>query len=275
MNTPLTLSAIVATSGLALGSPYATSVVSYDPGSNPTFGFTTDTTALGSPERFTGEGGSFPSGVTPFNPAFGTDELVSVGSGGHLALGFDRAITNDPAHAFGIDLIVFSNSGFLDASYTDDDDTNDGTGLTGASPFLFGAGGAATIQVSVDATSWITVTTTTLDLFPTLGYQDYDASTPDAPGTIETDFTRAIDPSINLGDLADLTFEELRAIYGPSGGGIGIDIASTGLESVNYVRFLNESGSAFEIDAVSVVPAPGALAFLSLTALGWSRRKRA
>ena len=273
--TPITtLGAIAATSGLALASPYATSVVSYDQGSNPTSMFTDDTTALGSPERFTGEG-QFPSGVTPFNPAFGLDELVSVGSGGHLALGFDRAITNDASHAFGIDLIIFSNSGFLDASYTDDDDSNDGDGLTGASPFLFGAGGAATIQVSVDATSWVTVTTTTLDLVPTLGYQDYAAATPGAPGTIETDFTQAIDPSITLGDLADLTFAELRAIYGSSGGGIGIDIDATGLEAVNYVRFLNESDTAFEIDAVAVVPAPGAPALLALTTLGATRRRRA
>jgi hypothetical protein len=274
MRSITTLSAIAASSGLALASPYATSVVSYDQGANPTFPFTDDTTALGSPERFTGEG-QFPSGVTPFNPAFGADELVSVGAGGHLALGFDREITNSASNPFGIDFIVFSNAGFLDASYTDEDDTNDGTGLTGTNPFLFGAGGAATIQVSVDATNWLTVTTTTLDLFPTLGYQDYAAATPGAPGTIETDFTQAMDPSIALGDLANLTFDQLRAIYGSSGGGIGIDIDSTGLESVNYVRFLNESDTAFEIDAVAVVPAPGAMALLTLTTLGATRRRRA
>ena len=273
MTSVITFSAIVASSGLALASPFATSVESYDPGSNATFGYTDPSTAIGSPERFTGEG-VFPSGVTPFNPAFGSDEIVSVGAGGHLALGFDRAITNSASNAFGIDFIVFSNAGFLDASYSDSDDTNDGSGLTGANPFLFGAGGAATIQVSVDGSNWISVTTTTLDLFPTLGYQDYDVSTPFAPGSIETDFTQAIDPSITLGDLANLTYDELRAIYGSSGGGIGIDIDSTGLESVNYVRFLNESDTAFEIDAVSVVPAPSALTLLSITVLGATRRRR-
>ena len=50
---------------------FATSVLSYDAGSNAAAGYTNASTALGSAERFTGEG-VFPSGVTPFNPAFGT-----------------------------------------------------------------------------------------------------------------------------------------------------------------------------------------------------------
>jgi len=99
------LAAIAATSSLALAGPFASSLISYDAGSNAVFGYTNALTALGSAERFTGEG-IFPSGVTPFNPAFGTNEIVSIGSGGHLTLGFDTAITNDASHAFGIDFIV-------------------------------------------------------------------------------------------------------------------------------------------------------------------------
>ncbi len=270
----ITSSAIAVTASVALANPFATSVISYDAGTNAAAGYTNASTALGSAERFTGEG-IFPGGVTPFNPAWGTDELVSIGSGGQLTLGFDTAITNSASNAYGIDFIVYSNAGFLDTSWTDADPDNDGTGVVGSNPFIFGAGGAATIQVSNDGTNWITATTTVLDLFPTLGYSDYSVPTPGSIGTIETDFTQAMDPSLMLGDFANLSFEEIIALYNGSGGGIGIDIASTGLESASFVRFLNESGEAFEIDAVAVVPTPGTLMLLSLGSLAASRRRRA
>ncbi len=253
---------------------FATSVISYDAGSNATTGYTDASTALGSAERFTGEG-VFPGGVTPFNPAFGTDELVSVGSGGHLTLGFDATITNSASHTYGIDLIVFSNAGFLDTSWSDADPNNDGSGVIGPNPFVFGAGGEATIQVSQNGTEWFTASITTLDLFPTLGYSDYATATPGAHGSIESDFAQAMDPSLTLDDLAGMSFAEIVALYDGSGGGIGIDIASTGLDSASYVRFLNNSGEAFEIDAVAAVPAPGVLFMLGLGGIFATPRRRA
>ncbi|MBO6512698.1 MAG: hypothetical protein JJ974_01880 [Phycisphaerales bacterium] len=266
---------IASTASLSIAgvSSFATSVLSYDAGSNAAVDYTDASTALGSAERFTGEG-VFPSGVTPFNPAFGTDEIVSIGAGGHLSLGFDRAITNNASHLFGVDLIIFSNAGIADTTWTDADPNNDGTGFTGANPFIFGAGGAATVQVSADGVNWITATTTKLDLFPTLGYSDFIDATPFSPGSVETDFTLAMDPTLAASDLANMTFAELRDFYNGSGGGVGIDIASTGLESASFVRFLNESGEAFEIDAVAVVPAPSTLMIASLLGLGAVRRRR-
>lgn len=248
-------------------------MLSYDQGSNAAAGYTDASTALGSAERFTGEG-IFPGAVTPFNPAWTTEELVSVGSGGHLTLGFDATITNDASHAFGIDLIVFSNSGFLDTSWSDADPNNDGSGIVGSNPFVFGGGGQATIQISSDGNNWFTADTTILDLFPTLGYSDSETPTPGEPGLVETDFTLPVDPSLLLADLADLSFEEIISLYNGSGGGIGIDIASTGLESASFVRFLNDSGEAFEIDAVAAVPAPGSLLLLTFSSLAATRRRR-
>lgn len=274
MRSTVLTAAVLAWAGTVHANPFASSVLSYDQGTNAAGAYTNANTALGSPERFTGEG-VFPGGVTPFNPAFGTDELVSIGSGGHLTLGFDTLITNSASHAFGIDLIVFSNAGFADASYTDADPNNDGTGLTGSNPFIFGAGGEATVQVSQNGTDWFTAAVTTLDLFPTLGYSDYTSATPAAPGVVPTDFTQAIDPSLTLSDLANLDFAQLVALYNGSGGGVGIDIAASGLDSASFVRFLNNSGEAFEIDAVAVVPAPGALALLTLGSLASIRRRRA
>lgn len=258
---------------LAHAGPFASTMLSYDAGSNASVGYTNALTALGHAERFTGEG-VFPGGVTPFNPAYGTDELVSIGSGGHLSLGFDTTITNDASHAYGIDFIVFSNAGFVDTSWSDADPNNDGSGLLGSNPFIFGAGGEATIQVSQNGSDWFTASITTLDLFPTLGYSDYSSTTPAGIGSFESDFTKALDPSALLSDLANMSFAELIAYYDGSGGGIGIDIASTGLKSASYVRFLNNSGEAFEIDAVAVVPAPGVLFVLGLGGFVASPRRR-
>jgi len=274
LSAAIAASAIIASASSALGAPFATSVLSYDPGSNAVAGYTDAATALGVAERFTGEG-VFPSGVTPFNAPFGTDELVSIGASGHLSLGFDTQITNNASHAYGIDLIVFSNAGFIDTSWTDADPTNDGSGLVGANPAIFGAGGEATIQVSQNGTDWFTAAVTALDLFPTLGYSDFTTATPDAPGSVETDFTQAMDPTLGLSDLANLNFDEIVALYDGSGGGVGIDIASTGLESASFVRFLNDSGEAFEIDAIAAVPTPSAVALLSIGGLFATRRRRA
>ena len=274
MRAIITSSAIAVTSTLTLAGPFASTVLNYNAGTNAASGYTDASTALGAAERFTGEG-VFPGGVTPFNPAFGTDEIVSIGSGGFLELGFDTAITNNASNAFGIDFIVFSNAGFADTSWTDADPSNDGTGVIGSNPFIFGAGGEATIQVSQDGTNWYTAAITTLDLFPTLGYSDFTAPTPGSIGSVESDFTKAMDPTLELGDLANLSFEQIIALYDGSGGGIGIDIDSTGLSSASYVRFLNESGSAFEIDAVAIVPAPGAFMLLGLGSLAAARRRRA
>ncbi|MDF1810535.1 MAG: hypothetical protein P1U42_12665 [Phycisphaerales bacterium] len=271
---PFVLSALAVSSTISLAGPFASGVLDYDAGSNAVAGYTNASTALGAAERFTGEG-IFPGGVTPFNPAFGTDEIVSIGSGGHLDLSFDMEINDSASNAYGIDLIVFSNSGFADTSWTDADPNNDGTGVIGSNPFVFGAGGAATIQVSNDGINWFEAATTTLDLFPTLGYSDYSTPTPGSLGSIESDFTKALNPALGLADFANLSFEEIVSLYDGSGGGIGIDISASGLSSASYVRFLNNSSNAFEIDAVAVVPAPNALLLVGLGSLTCVRRRRA
>ncbi|MEZ6165032.1 MAG: hypothetical protein R3B67_11410 [Phycisphaerales bacterium] len=253
---------------------FATSVLSYDAGSNATAGYTDANTAAQVSRAFHRRG-YLPGGVTPSTRRGRPMNSSRSARAEHLSLGFNTAITNDASHLYGIDLIVFSNSGFVDTSWSDADPNNDGSGVVGSNPFIFGAGGEATIQVSQNGTDWFTASITTLDLFPTLGYSDYTTTTPAGPGTVESDFTRAIDPTTALADLANMSFAELVAFYDGSGGGIGIDIASSGLDSASYVRFLNNSGEAFEIDAVAVVPAPGVLFMLGLGGIFATPRRRA
>jgi hypothetical protein len=227
--------------------PHADGLISYGQGTNPASGFTDPATALGPPERFTGEG-VFPTVVSAFNPPFGTDEIVSIGAGGHLAVSFDTPVTDDPGNPFGIDLLIFGNAGFIDDSFPNS--------TVGG---LFGDDGGV-IEVSPDGITWFVIVDVRADgLFPTIGWLDagpYDTE----PGTMPTDFTRPVDPSLLVDDFMGLTNTEVITLYGGSGGGAGVDIGAVGLSAICCVRIVNADTPEtpnIEIDAFAdVAPAP-------------------
>lgn len=220
-------------------SPFATSVISYAPGVGAAAGFTAPLVALGAPERFTGES-VIPGAVTPFQPAFRPNEIVSLGVGGSLVVGFDHDVEDHPRNPHGVDLIVFGNSFFTDAG---------GGSVAG----LASEGGS--ISVSPDGLQWIRVPGVEADgLFPTLGYLDggpYDT----VPGTVESDFLRPVDPSLSMSDLAGLDHASLVKLYDGSGGGTGIDIGALGLAAIRFVRIDGPAVASMspEIDAFADV----------------------
>lgn len=221
------------------GQPFATSVVSYDPGIDPTVGFTDPSAALGRPTRITSP--DHPAGgvVTPFQPAFGADELVSLGAGGTLVLRLDDPVDDQPGtRSFGMELLVFGNAFF--------------TGSPAAAGPL--ASEPATIELSQDGTTWLPVTAVADAAFPTLGYADLSDPFASTAGTISTDFHRPVDPTL---ELEGMSFDEIVTAYAGAGGGTGIDIGETGLTWVQYIRFTNPhapgSGVSPEIDGVTVV----------------------
>lgn len=226
--------------------PFADAFLSYEAGLNPVPGYIDPATALGSPERFTGEG-VFPGVVSCFNPPFVNTELVSVGAEGHLAVSFETPVTDDPGNPFGIDLLIFGNAFLLDTSYP--------AGVAGG--LLSDLGGV--VAVSADGVNWITVAGVTADdLFPTLGYLDsgpYDVT----PGADPSDFTRPVDPALVTADFTGLDMESIRALYDGSGGGVGVDLAGTGLDAICCVRITNPGDPgrtpSIEIDAFSDVAA--------------------
>ncbi len=74
-------------------------------------GFTNAASALGEPSRYTPDV-QYPSVVSVFSPPFLPEQIVSMGDGGSLTVHFDEPITNDPSHAYGVDLIVYGPAGF-------------------------------------------------------------------------------------------------------------------------------------------------------------------
>jgi hypothetical protein len=225
---------------VAQDDPFADAVISYDPGSDPAPGYTDPETALGSPERFTGEG-VFPGVVSAFNPPYGLDEVVSLGAAGQLVVQFNAPIIDDPNNLYGIDLLIFGNTSFIDSSFPD--------GIVGG---VFGNDGGI-IEVSANGRDWQIVRSVAADgLMPTVGYIDsgpFDS----APGRTLTDFTQPVDPSLTLELCLGLTNQQLMQVYRGSGGGARIDLAQVGLAQVSYVRISNPSGAGenIEIDALS------------------------
>ncbi len=253
------LTLFVGMSGALAGGPWATGVVSYDAGSAPSPDFSDPNTALGAPERFTGEDAGFPSAVTLFNGAFGQDEIVTISAGGELTLSLGQPATDDPANPFGVDLIVYGNGFF----------TGDSQSRVGG---LF-AEGPMEVWVSENGTDFVSTGAVNDGLFPTQGYLDngpFDST----PGTIPTDFQSPMDPSLTLDDFLGLTYEEALALYGNSAGGVPIDIAGTGLASANYVRITvpTDAGSSPEVDAVVVVPEPATAMTALLVSFALRRR---
>jgi hypothetical protein len=256
---PLRLAPLLVFVAPALADDFASQLISYTPGTNPVPGFTTPAAALGEPTRFTGVG-VFPGAVTPFNPPWMISEIVSLGTGGSLVVRFDQPITNNPAHPYGQDLLIFGNAGYVDLNFPQ--------GQTSGALFSAGRG---RVEVSADGLDWRLLPGAEADAaFPTLGYADLTDPYATDPGAALSDFTRPVDPGFNP---AGLSFPQLAAAYAGSGGGTGIDIAASGLASISFIRITNLSlTDTVEIDALSRVapiPAPATvlLAFVGAGAI--------
>jgi hypothetical protein len=229
---------------LSAQAPFASSVVVYEPGDGVLPGYDDPAVALGSPARFI-EDPLFPGAVTPFSTPYLATQICGVGEGGQLVVAFENPVRDDPANPFGIDLLVFGNSFFIDAAWP--------SGTVGG---LFSDGGL--VEVSSDGKTFVLVPSVEADgLFPTMGYAD-TGPYPIEPGLVETDFTRPVDPVMGP-LLIGLSYEQVVEAYAGSGGGAGIDLATTGLAEIRFVRITVPAGSGIvaEIDGFADVSPEG------------------
>jgi hypothetical protein len=207
--------------------------------------------------------GDFGGPVDPFDPPFLTSQIVSIGAGGSLTLQLNTPIQNNASNPFGVDFIIFGNSGFTITNDFDlDTFTFVGTPATDGS--LFGNNiGSTLVKVSADGVNWFTLNPAlapTVDgLFPTDG-----GGNPLLP----------VNPNLTGNDFSGQTLAGIGSLYAGSAGGTGFDLAwaqdtngdNVDLPSVDYVQIDVISGAS-EIDAVSVVPEPTTLA-LAITGAG-------
>lgn len=250
--------------GVVHAGPFASSVVSYTPGTGINPSYTNPNAALGSPARVNGTSFGPATAVNPFNAPFENFDVVSIGRGGSLTIAFDHDVTDDAANPYGLDLLIFGNA-FLALS---------GNGF---------AAEGGTIELSLDGSTWTTVTGRGprgsgqgADAgYPTLGFNDITDPFSSPAGNSPTDFTRPVDPNFNpLG----LSLADIIAGYNGSGGGLGIDIGAFGLSAIRYVRVSNplDGIDTPDIDGfadVSPIPSPASgMVLLGLACV--TRRRR-
>jgi len=227
----------------AAATNFAARVVAYEPGLNYAEGFTNTETVLGDISRVN----PFGDAVEPFNPPYGRAQILSIGEGGSVTIQFDEPVWNHRRNPFGVDFIIFGNSGFI---ITNDFDpvTYEWIGTPATDGSLFGANpGVTRVSVSRDGRRFYELSgAPTVDtLFPTDGTGDSSV---------------AVDPALSEADFAGATLADIRARYGGSAGGTGFDISSARgphgrrvpLSFIRFVRVEVLSGKA-EIDAFSAV----------------------
>jgi len=223
--------------------PFADVMVFFDAGVGGAPGYDNPSVALGSPERMSGKCFGLSDVVSAFSGPYCPNEIVSMGIGGELVLQFATPVTNDPNNLYGIDLLIFGNTSFIDEQYPN--------GIVGG---IFSNDGGL-IDVSANGVDWKPVAGLIADgPMPTIGYTDagpYDQT----PGQQLTDFTRPVDPLVTPAYCLGSSNAQVIEKYRGSGGGVGIDLAPTGLNAISYVRIRvpEETPDNVEIDAVADV----------------------
>ncbi|MEY2407885.1 MAG: hypothetical protein QOF48_555 [Verrucomicrobiota bacterium] len=242
---------ILAALGLAIpvsalrAGDFADAVIHYEPGAGTSPRFRDPSAALGAPSQLN----PFGDLTDPFDPPYGTNQIVSIGAGGSLVLHFHTPILNHPNNIYGYDFIVFGNTGFI---ITNDFDLSTfnwvGTPATDGSLFAQNSG-ETRVSVSRDGSNF---------------YLLDPAMTPTADGPFPTDGTgdpqRPTLPGLSANDFAGATLEDIRGLYQGSAGGTPYDIAwavdaagrRVKLSEIHFIRIDVLSGKS-EIDAVATV----------------------
>ena len=174
--------------------------------------------------------------------------ITTLQEGSAIIVRFEQPIRDNPAHPYGIDLLVFGN-----AFYAASGMVTDGTDLN--SLMLAGAGFFEPTKVSVspsytgrpgqDPTDRETWDWDRYDTgpyadsaFPTQAYA-WDRATSTWSSEL-MDFTKPVNPTLNTrlnsGDTSPLSGADAIEFYDGSGGGTGFDLAESGFIAVQYVK---------------------------------------
>jgi hypothetical protein len=203
---------------------------------------------LGEPTRFTSPTSPYGGAVTPFNPAFGGNELLSLHQGESVTVKFPvQVFDNASSSHHGADFIVFGN-----AFYVYDFGSGTATGSLFDNP--------GTIEVSQDGVNFFPITSSFANTaFPTNAYRNPTGPFDLPPASAQlSDFGLPVDVNFNV---AGLNLSQIEAAYNGSGGGTPVDISSTGLPWIQYVRINGAATGSVNLDALSVVdPLPPAVA---------------
>ncbi len=278
----------VMVSSSAEGASWAGAVVSYDAGSTPALRWpdnvplTDPQSALGAPDDVTGEtNADWPNVVNPFSPPYEIDEICSIGEGGHLALRLQHyAVVGS-----GLEIGVHGVAGLADASFSDSTKSPG----TNYDPAITLSSKSAGVEVSEDGMTWVDLGMVTFDM-PTNYYTNvagpFDPAAPADP--VVAAFGEPFDPAGGHSIFDGLDFADTIAAFDGTAGGTWLDLSTTGLTQVGYIRFsLADDGDELTslnmaVDAVVInnglvgdpIPEPATLTLLAIGALATMRRRR-
>lgn len=239
----LALAGLVSTLNFAAAS--GDRVVQFNPGTGGAPRFDNPAAILGAPSEVNPYG----EATDPFNPAYGTNQIVSIGAGGYITVRLQKPILNHPRNLYGLDFTIYGNSGFI---ITNDYDlvNFDWVGTPATDGSLFGAGSGVTrVSVSHNGKHFYALhpdLAPPVDSFPPTD----GAGNPHIP----------VPPTLAAEDFAGATLEDIRALYRGSAGGASFDIdwavnekgQHVWLPMVRFIRIEVLEGKA-EVDAISSV----------------------
>jgi len=246
----------------ALAAVYtAVEVVDYTSGTGVSASLTNPSAALGLPNPIVPGSFGYPdTSLNPFTPHWNGSNIVQVGFGGQLTLRLERFVTVTPGL---MELGVWENVFLLQAS---------GPAGTAKNPAVVAGADSAAVEVSADGTNFVSVGIKTFGWFGNYWT--------DSPGPSSSGGTQMADfgmPFVGaLSDFNGLGYANVLAQLEGNAGGTWLDLDSSGLSQVGWVRFSGvASGSTLELDGLAIntslagastIPEPSTILLLGVSA---------
>ena len=223
--------------------------------------------------------GSFSGGTTnrrvklvepAYNIAGNTNGLITpklittLGGGSEIITRFERPVQDDPAHPYGIDLLVFGNSFYTANGFVNDSANLNTLQITGGGffePIKVSVSPGYTGQPGEVANNPNTWPWYRYDngpyadtAFPTHAYKWNRATTNWSDETM--DFSKPVNPAMRLViGAGGLSAADAIDLYTGSGGGTGFDLHESGFAWIQYVKVegIDPEFSDGEVDAFATV----------------------
>jgi hypothetical protein len=216
-----------------------------------------------------------PTNVTPFTPAYDAAAVTLVRPGGHITLHFAQTVSDNA----GRDIGVFGITGIAAGS-----DSSGNSVVASAGPATFSESQAIVSVSQTGAPGSFVALNNGLPipfnipanafLNSTLTYDSQFGFVSSATGgTTPANFLQPFNGS--LADFSGLSYTQILALLNGSAGGTWLDLSTSGLPSINYIRFdvPADADYQFFLDGVTAVPEPASLGLLSLGSLLLLRRR--